>query len=342
MSDSENKLNDKEHKPRIAVIGSGSWATAIIKILTEKSVRIRWYLRKETDIEFIKKFGHNPRYLSDIALNLRRIKPVNTLARALKEVDTVFLVTPAAFLKESLEGLTPAMLEGKTIVTAIKGIIPGETELITDWLEKHYNIPKEKLAIVAGPCHAEEVALERLSYLTIGAYNTQTATEVAELLACRYIKTSVSADLVGIELSAIMKNIVAICCGICHGLNHGDNFQSVLVANALQEIERFLDKAMPLQRNVQHSAYLGDLLVTAYSQFSRNRTFGNMIGRGYSVTAAQMEMNMVAEGYYAVKSVYEMNLKLQVDMPILEATYRILYQKASPTAEIEILKDRLS
>jgi len=336
------ETESKENKPRIAVIGSGSWATALIKILTEKSVRIQWYLRKEKDIEFVKKFHHNPRYLSDISLNMRRVKPVNSIAKALKEADTVFLVTPAAFLKDTLAELTPVMLTGKTVVTAIKGMVPGESDIITDWLSKNYHVPAENLAIVAGPCHAEEVALERLSYLTIGANKESTAQNIANLLACRYIKVQTSTDLYGIELAAIMKNIVAVCSGICHGLNNGDNFQAVLISNAIEEIRRFINMAHPAERNVNQSAYLGDLLVTAYSQFSRNRTFGNMIGKGYSVIAAQMEMNMIAEGYYAVQSIYEMNLKLQVQMPILEATYQILYQKANPALTIEKLKEQLS
>lgn len=334
------------NKPKIAVIGGGSWATALVKILTQQSVRIRWWLRSEQDVAYIKAHRSNPKYLSDIAIHQTRVRPSTNLKKAFEESDTILLVTPGAFIKEVLAPLPPSIFEGKTIVSAIKGLIPDEQMPVTDWLIKHKGVSKSQLAIVAGPCHAEEVALERLSYLTIGCHDRTSGEAIAQLLRCDFIRCSVSQDLDGIEYAAILKNVIALACGIAHGLNHGDNFQAVLVANAVQEMERFVNETFPIRgatRDLNQSAYLGDLLVTAYSQFSRNRTFGNMIGRGYSVQSAQMEMKMIAEGYYAVDSLQALNQsRAKVSMPILETTYAILYGKTNPALAFERLKARLS
>jgi glycerol-3-phosphate dehydrogenase (NAD(P)+) len=324
------------------MIGGGSWATAIVKILCEKEVNIRWWLRKPSDVEHIATYKHNPTYLTDVQIDTQKVEPSNDLLHVLADAQVVIMAVPAAFVQSALQGLQPADLQGKIVVSAIKGMIPEKNILVTDLLEQEYNVPAEKLCIIAGPCHAEEVALERQSYLTIAGCSRETAQIFAEMLNCRYIKTSANTDLYGVEYSAVMKNIVAIACGICHGQNHGDNFQAVLVSNAMQEIKRFLDALYPQERDVNASAYMGDLLVTAYSQFSRNRTFGNMVGRGYSVKSAQIEMNMIAEGYYAVQSIYEVNKRYGIDMPIMTAVYRILYEKASAHSEIDILRLKLA
>ena len=234
------------------------------------------------------------------------------------------------------------MLRGKTIVSAIKGIIPGENLLISDYLEREYGVYPPDYCVIAGPCHSEEIAMEKQSFLTVACQEYDTAFQFSTTLNCRYVKTQLNTDVVGVEYAAIMKNVYAIACGIAKGLNYGDNFQAVLVSNAMQEMKRFLDAVKPLNsRDLNASAYLGDLVVTAYSQFSRNRTFGNMVGHGYSVKSAQMEMNMVAEGYYGTKCINEVNKKFVVDLPICKAVYNILYEKITPVTEFEILKNLL-
>jgi glycerol-3-phosphate dehydrogenase (NAD(P)+) len=326
---------------KIAVLGGGSWATAIVKILSENDVNVRWWLRSESDRDHIINYGHNPSYLSGVRIDRNKIHATAQLADAF--ADTVILAIPAAFIPQALHALPMSVFEGKTIVSTIKGMVPDMNCLVTQYMADKFAIPEERFLIVAGPCHAEEVALEKLSYLTIGGMEAPRSQEFAHLLTCRYVKVSVIDDVYGAEYCAVMKNIIAIACGIAHGLNFGDNFQAVLVANALQEIKRFLKLIYPMKRNLNASAYLGDLLVTTYSQFSRNRTFGNMIGRGYSVKSAQMEMKMVAEGYYAVKSIHEIISRQEepVRMPITKAVYNILYEKISPLVEFKILTDSL-
>jgi glycerol-3-phosphate dehydrogenase (NAD(P)+) len=327
---------------QIAVVGGGSWATAIVKILSENNVVINWWLRSQEDIKHIKEFGHNPSYLSSVQIDRDKVRPTSNLREAVKESEYVVLVVPSAFIVDALRTLKPEDFEGKKVVNAVKGMILSETSLVTQYIHNRYHVPSENLFVIAGPCHAEEVALERQSYLTIAGQSHETATHFAELMTCRYVKTVTNDDIIGVQFCAVHKNIIAIACGIARGLNYGDNYQSVLVANAMQEAKRFVDAVHYLEkRDLNASAYLGDLLVTAYSQFSRNRTFGNMVGRGYTVKSAQMEMNMIAEGYYAVKGVFEINKKYKVEMPIVKAVYNILYERISPAIEMRILKDKL-
>ncbi|CAN5897821.1 NAD(P)H-dependent glycerol-3-phosphate dehydrogenase [soil metagenome] len=325
----------------IAVIGGGSWATALVKILSENGASVHWWLRNPDDVGHLQTYHHNPRYLSGISFGMDHVFPSTNLKRVVEASDWVILAVPAAFVQDALRPLTASDLAGRVLVSAIKGMIPKENVLITGYLEKHFQVPPGHLCVIAGPCHAEEVALEKQSYLTIGANDLPQAEAFCALLRNRYVKANPLDDIDGIEYCAVIKNIIALACGIAHGLNYGDNFQAVLVSNAMVEIERFLDALLPQHRALTGSAYLGDLLVTAYSQFSRNRTFGNMIGRGYSVKSAQFEMNMVAEGYYAVQSIYELNRTLQVDMPITSAVYHILYDRVSPAVELSILKEKM-
>ncbi|OJJ20623.1 glycerol-3-phosphate dehydrogenase [marine bacterium AO1-C] len=323
------------------MIGAGSWATALVKILTESQVNVHWWLRNQQALAHIEAYRHNPNYLSDVAIHPEKVKLFNDIREAVKKADYVIVAIPAAFVQDALRPLNAEDLANKVLVSAVKGVIPEKNWLITELLEQAYQVLSENMAVIAGPCHAEEVALEKQSYLTIASENATHATNFAEILSNRYIKATSSDDVFGVEYVAVMKNIISLACGIAHGLNYGDNFQAVLVANAMQEIKRFVEAAYPKQRDLNASAYLGDLLVTAYSQFSRNRTFGNMIGRGYTVKSAQVEMNMIAEGYYAVKSIYEINQQFNVDMPITRAVYKILYQKANPAQEIGKLKSFL-
>lgn len=323
------------------MVGGGSWATALVKILTEHDVRICWWLRNARDLDHIRKFNHNPSYLSGVQLNPERVNACADLPQAIAGAEYLILAVPGAFLTDALKPLKADDFSGKTIVSAIKGMIPGDNLLVTDWLERTHGVPQASLCAIAGPCHAEEVALEKQSYLTIASPDLETANRFARHLTCRYVSAHGITDLYGVEYCAVLKNVIALACGICHGLGYGDNFQAVLVSNAMLEIKRFLDAVYPFYRDLDGSAYLGDLLVTAYSQFSRNRTFGGMIGRGYSVQSAQTEMNMVAEGYYAVKSIQEINRQFDVDMPITDAVYNILYQRSSPGVEMGILKNLL-
>ncbi len=298
-------------------------------------------MRNRNDVQHLINYRHNPRYLSGVQFDLNYVKPSTDIMAVVEAADWVVLAVPAAFVQLALSDLAGDAFKGKVLVSAIKGMIPNRNILITEYLEQEYHVPNSHQLVIAGPCHAEEVALEKQSYLTIGSHDIGTAERFCELLRNRYVKANPLGDLDGIEYCAVIKNIIALACGIARGLNYGDNFQAVLVSNAMQEIKRFLHLLLPMQRELSGSAYLGDLLVTAYSQFSRNRTFGNMIGRGYTVKSAQIEMNMVAEGYYAVRSIYEMNKSLQVEMPITTAVYLILYERISPAVEFEILKDKL-
>jgi glycerol-3-phosphate dehydrogenase (NAD(P)+) len=259
-----------------------------------------------------------------------------------KKADVLIMAVPSAFLMEALSGLSPEDFKNKKVFSAIKGIVPEHNLIVGEFFNKEYGIPMENIGVITGPCHAEEVAMEKLSYLTIASQDLANANFVASQLNCRYIKTTVSDDIFGTEYSAVLKNVFAIASGICHGLGYGDNFQAVLISNAIQEIKAFVDVVHPIDRDIKSSAYLGDLLVTAYSQFSRNRMFGNMVGKGYSVKYAQMEMNMIAEGYYGVKCIHEINKKYKVDMPITNAVYNIVYEKISPAIEMKLLTDKLS
>ena len=331
-----------EEQKKIAVIGGGSWATALIKILCNNVSSLNWYMRNESAVEHILKFKHNPNYLQSVAFDLDKINVSTNLVETIKSVDIVIIATPSAFLVDLFKEFPKELMQDKVVFSAVKGIIPEYHAIPARFIHKTFDIPYDNIGIICGPCHAEEVALERLSYLTVACQEDEIAEEMAELLACRYIKTTISDDLIGTEISAILKNVYAIASGICSGLGYGDNFQAVLVSNAIQEIENLIDEMSPIHRDVKSSAYLGDLLVTAYSKFSRNRSFGFMIGKGYSVKTAQMEMDMIAEGYYATKSVMEIKNKFQVEMPIVEAVNNIIYEKISPTIEMRILSDKLS
>ncbi len=325
---------------KIAVIGGGSWATAIVKMLQNNCEHVGWYIRNNDTIDYIKRYHHNPHYISSAQLNTERLNISSNLRAIIDSAELVILAVPSAFLHDTLKKTTIS-LENKYVFSAIKGIIPETNQIVGEYLMQHFSLPHRSLGVITGPCHAEEVAMERLSYLTIASPSQELARALADKLNCRYLKTTLSDDIYGTEYSAVLKNVFAIASGICHGLGYGDNFQAVLISNAIQEIKRFVDAVHPIERDIKSPAYLGDLLVTAYSQFSRNRTFGNMLGKGYSVKFAQMEMNMIAEGYYAVKCIYEINKKYQVEMPITNAVYNIIYEKISPAIEMKILTDKL-
>jgi len=331
-----------DNQKKIAVIGGGSWATALVKILCNNVTSLNWYMRNDDAVKHILKFRHNPNYLQSVEFDLNKINVSTDLREIIEPADIVIIATPSAFLVKLFENFPIDVFKGKIVFSAVKGIIPEYHAIPARFIHKTFGTPYDNIGIICGPCHAEEVALERLSYLTIACQEDEIAEEMADLLSCRYIKTTCSDDLFGTELSAVLKNVYAIASGICAGLGYGDNFQSVLISNAIQEIENLIDEMSPIHRDVKSSAYLGDLLVTAYSKFSRNRTFGFMIGKGYSVKTAQLEMDMVAEGYYAINSVKEIMNKFEVEMPIVEAVYNIVYERISPVIEMRILTDKLS
>ena len=324
---------------KVAIIGGGSWATAMAKIVLKHEERINWYMRRDDRIEEFKRLGHNPAYLTGLHFDTDRIDFSSDLNKIVKESDTLVFVTPSPYLKGHLKKLKTSIRE-KLIAIAIKGLVPDDNITISQYFQQAFNVPEDNITTIGGPSHAEEVAMDRLCYLTVGCHSIDNARTVAELLTNRFVKTSVSTDIEGIEYSSVLKNVYAIAAGICNGLKYGDNFHAVLVANAVQEMDRFLQSVDRRDdRKVINTVYLGDLLVTMYSNFSRNRTFGTMIGRGYSVKTAQLEMEMIAEGYYGTYCMKQINKKYHVNMPILDAMYNILYERISPTVEIKILSD---
>ncbi len=326
----------------IAVLGDGSWATAIVKILTDNNLNINWWVRLEDDLKEIQSRKRNPNYLRGVKLPLEQIHLSNSIEETVANCDTVIVVIPSAYLPVSMENVAENTFENKFVVSAVKGIVPELYTSALEFMKDKFHLKDTQLGVISGPSHAEEIALERLTYLTASAIEPEKAQLLSDYFNMSYVKTSVSNDIYGTEYAAIMKNIMAVASGIAHGVGYGDNFQAVLVSNAVREIKRFLDEVHPITRDIKNSVYLGDLLVTAYSTFSRNRTFGNMIGKGYSVKSAQMEMNMVAEGYYAVKGIYEINKNYNIDLPITNAVYNVLYERISPRIEINLLTDKLT
>lgn len=326
---------------KAGIIGSGSWATAIAKMLLENTGQINWFFRRKDTIENFKELGYNPRYLQSVEFETERITFYNNMDEIVEDSNIIVLAVPSAFLPEMLSGLKTD-LSSKYFLSGIKGIVTRENFLVAEYLNKYFNVPFENVGVIAGPSHAEEVALEKLTYLTVASTDETKAANFAKLIQSNYIFTSTSDDIWGTEYTSVMKNIIAIGAGIAHGLRYGDNFQAVLVSNAIQEMKRFVDTVHPITRDIKDSAYLGDLLVTVYSQFSRNRLLGTLIGRGYSVRSAFLDMNMVAEGYYASKSIYEINRKYQVYIPICDAVYNILYNNFQAKKEMIRLAEKLS
>jgi glycerol-3-phosphate dehydrogenase (NAD(P)+) len=326
--------------PKFAVIGGGSWATAIAKMLCVNLTEIAWYMRNEDAVNHIKKYKHNPNYLTGVEFDIQKLRLTSNINEAVEYADFIIFAIPSAFLSKELEKMT-VTLKNKVIFSAIKGIVPETSLIVGEHFNKVYDIPFENIGVITGPCHAEEVALERLSYLTIACGDAEKAKIVANHLSGHFIKAKISDDIIGTEYAAMLKNIYAIAAGIAHGLGYGDNFQSVLMSNGIREMKKFIKKVHHMKRNINDSAYLGDLLVTGYSVFSRNRMFGNMIGKGYTVKSAQMEMSMVAEGYYAAKSAWELNQNYGAKTPIIDAVHEILYEGKSAKAVFKKLTDKL-
>ncbi len=325
---------------KIAVLGGGSWATAIVKMLTENLETVGWYMRSEASIEHIKENNHNPKYLRAADVYANQLDLSNDINKTVANYDVLIFAIPSAFLMSELDKLKVS-LKNKIIFSAIKGIVPETGLIVGEHFHKEYNIPFQNIGVITGPCHAEEVAMERLSYLTIACQNEENAKLIGNSLQSWYIKIKISDDIIGTEYAAMLKNIYAVAAGIAHGLGYGDNFQSVLMSNAIREMKRFIKKVHKMKRNINNSAYLGDLLVTGYSVFSRNRQFGNMVGKGYTVKSAQMEMSMVAEGYYATKSAFKMKEENGAKTPIIDAVFNVLYNHKDAKKEFKKLTDKL-
>jgi len=329
-----------DKNPSFGVIGGGSWATAIVKMLCENLDQVNWYMRSIYAIEHIKKQDHNPNYLSSVEFDVNQLNLSNDINETAAASDYIIFAIPSAFLKRELDSLSVS-LKDKIVFSAIKGIVPETSLIVGEHFNEYFDVPFENIGILTGPCHAEEVALERLSYLTVACQDEKKAAIVAGYLGSDYITCKISDDVIGTEYAAVLKNIYAIAAGIAHGLGYGDNFQSVLMSNAIREMKKFIKKVHKMKRNINDSAYLGDLLVTGYSVFSRNRMFGNMIGKGYTVKSAQMEMSMVAEGYYATESAYKINKLKKAKTPIINAVYAILYEGKNPKKVFNKLVDKL-
>ena len=326
--------------PKIVVFGSGSLATAIVKMLCENLEQVGWYVRNETTKDYILENEHNPNYLSSAEFDVKKLYISSDINELVRYADVLIFAIPSAFVKAELDKITEDF-SSKIVFSAIKGIVPETGLIVGEHFHENHQIPFENIGVITGPCHAEEVAMERLSYLTIACRDQKKARLVSKCIASNYIKTKISDDIIGTEYAAMLKNIYAIAAGMAHGLGYGDNFQSVLMSNSIREMKRFIKKVHKMKRNINNSAYLGDLLVTGYSVFSRNRMFGNMIGKGYTVKSAMMEMSMIAEGYYAAKSAYLINEKNKAKTPIIDAVYAILYENKNPKAIFKNLTELL-
>jgi glycerol-3-phosphate dehydrogenase (NAD(P)+) len=329
-------------KTTFAVLGGGSWATAIVKMLSNSENKIVWYMRNGQAIEHIKLHAHNPNYLSSVEFNVEKLLLTDDINKAVEGAEILVFAIPSAFLESELQKLN-VKFHDKIIFSAIKGIVPETGLIVGEHFHDQYDVSFENIGVITGPCHAEEIALERLSYLTIACRDEAKASRMAEALKSDYVKAKISDDIIGTEYAAMLKNIYALAAGIAHGLGYGDNFQSVLMSNAIREMKRFIARVHKMKRNINNSAYLGDLLVTGYSTFSRNRMFGNMIGKGYRVKSAMMEMNMVAEGYYASKSAYELKTTFpkKVKTPIIDTVYEILYKNRNARQAFKELTEKM-
>ena len=328
---------------QFGIIGSGSWGTALAKILTDNNQSVNWWIRNPQIIDHLKKKNHNPQYLSSVYFEMNRLNLTNDLEQLIHDSACLVIAVPSAYIEQIFDHLPPEILKGKKILSAVKGILPGKNLLLNDYLSQQFHFASQNYFTVMGPCHAEEIAAEKLSYLTFSGLSENAAGELASGFSTDYLNTITNNDIYGVQYAAVLKNIYALGAGMAHGLEYGDNFLSVFIANCADEMAGFLlksgishievgihDKTVSAEEkkstNYAASVYLGDLLVTCYSLFSRNRTFGNMIGKGYSVNAARLELNMVAEGYNASQCIYLVNQQLNADMPIADTIYKILWK----------------
>lgn len=335
-------------KKQIGIIGNGSWGTALAKILTDNGHQICWWIRNNEAVEYLKTRRQNPHYLKSVKFQEGLLQPTSQLSEVFAHCNTIIFCVPAAYAQSVLNQFSKEQLIGKTIISAIKGILPEHNQLLNDYLVEQFDFDIRHYVSITGPCHAEEVASERLSYLTFSCLDENKAEQIAGLFANNYIRTTFNHDIWGAQLASVLKNIYALGAGIAHSLDYGDNFLSVYITNCYREMYHFLnqhfDKVHPSENkpDFHTSAYLGDLLVTAYSMHSRNRRFGVMIGKGYSVEATTLEMNMVAEGYFASKCMTVVAAQYQIDLPIAHCIFEILWQQKNPSEVFERIEGMLS
>lgn len=323
---------------KIAILGGGTWATALAKIVLMNEKHINWFIRSDEQIDGFYKLGRNPNYLTNVKFNLAQITFYSNIEKAIKDSDVIIIAIPSPYVKQYFRKIrSNNVFKDKFVVSAVKGMIPNDNIVISDYIETAFKVPKDNVGVISGPCHAEEVALERLSFLTVASSDPVKAQVLAETIESRIMKSKVSNDVMGVELAGVLKNIYAIISGVCAGMQFGDNFQAVLMTNCAKEMQSFLQTVAPMERCISEQHYLGDMLVTGYSQFSRNRTLGAMIGKGYSVKSAQLEMEMIAEGFYGAKCINEMNGKINADIPIVKTVHDILYEKLRPQTAIKQL-----
>ena len=334
-------MTENKNLPKVGVIGSGSFATAVVKMLMENCEKVHWLLRNDGTREALISQGSNPHYLTAVKFNPDRLVLTMDINELVTACDVIILATPSIYLADTIEKMT-CDYSGKIFASVIKGIVPKHNDIVANYLRDTFNIGYRSQAVLAGPCHAEEVAMERLSFLTVAAASKETTQMLSDLLSSRYIRINQSNDILGNEYSAVLKNIYAIGAGMANGLGYGDNFQAVYISNAVRELERILDAVYPEPRDVNESSYIGDLLVTAYSLFSRNRMFGNYIGKGYTVKSAIQSMSMVAEGYYATNGIYQIVKNNKIDAPIVQHIYRILYEEKNCEEEFTKLVQKLN
>lgn len=348
---------------QLGVLGSGSFATALAKLLTDNGNKINWYVRNKQTAEHITKRHHNPNYLSSVYFDTGKLFLNNTIEETINQSEYIVLAIPSTYIHDTLKELPRNIFKDKKIISAVKGIMPEQVLLVNDYLKQEFNVPLENYYCIMGPCHAEEVAAEKLSYLTFSGVNETHTQQIADHFKTVYLNTIINDDVYGVQFAAILKNIYALAAGIAHGLEYGDNFLSVLIANAADEMAGFLREVgvrnmevgihheiipgvktvIPLKKSANYAAsvYLGDLLVTCYSLFSRNRTFGNMIGKGYSVKSAQLELNMVAEGYNASRCIHIINEKVKAEIPIAGTVYKILWENLPPKQGFKQIEETL-
>ena len=326
---------------RFGVLGGGSWGTALIKILLEKNSSLSWYIRNEENINYIKKNKRNPNYLTSLVLNVDKLKISSSVNEVVDNSDILILAIPSPFLDSELKKINSELNE-KIIFSALKGVVPESNKIVSEHLNLDYNVSFSKIGIITGPCHAEEVALQKLSYLTVACKNLELGEYVRKSLESKFIKAKFTNDTMGVEYASMLKNIYAIIVGVSNGLGYGDNFQSVLISNCVREMKKFIKTIYNLKRDINDTEYLGDLLVTSYSSFSRNRTLGNMLGKGYSLKSAISEMSMISEGFYATKNAYKIGMDKQITFDIINASFDILYKNVSPEKTLKVLATKLN
>ncbi len=336
-----NTAVEMKDDPVFGIIGGGSWATALVKLLTDNGRQLNWYMRDTGAIEHIERYHHHSKYLPAVELDADCFTITNDINYVVQESDILIFAIPSAyFLKEV--GRITASYGGKLIISAVKGFVGDRYLTVAEYFHDDHAVPFDRIGVISGPCHAEEVGMQRLSYITLSSKYIEVAEYLCGFFRNYYVNTIACTDIYGVEYAAALKNVYAIAAGVCYGCGYGDNFMAVLIASCFREMKEFINVTNPdTRRNTSMSAYLGDLLVTCNSPFSRNRNFGRMLGKGYSVQTAILEMSQVAEGYYATKAIHEINRRFRISMPVADTVYSILYERENAVEAMRELQDSL-